>query len=122
MQHFVEHRWEENEEDRCPPKTLHLTPTRFAITFPDNMRMNFVVTLQHVARSSTRLKSGDELISLKETCGRCEGEAEQHYHIYVKRMRRRNSYHVPIVFGLRIQQSSPVDDNEFFPCFQLSGC
>ena len=38
------------------------------ITFPDNMRM----------------KSGDELISMKETFGLCEGKAEQHYYIPVR--------------------------------------
>ena len=30
------------------------------------------------------LKSGDELISVKETFGLCEGRAEQHYHILVR--------------------------------------
>ena len=35
-----------------------------------NMRMKFVMT--------TTTKSGDELISLKETFGLCEGRAEQH--------------------------------------------
>ena len=30
------------------------------------------------------MKSGDELISLKETFGLCEGRAEQHYYIPVR--------------------------------------
>ena len=38
----------------------------FPITFPDNMRMKFDMTRQHVAKFNT-LKSGDELINLKET-------------------------------------------------------
>ena len=38
----------------------------FPITFPDNMRMKFDMTRQHVAKFNT-LKSGDELISLRET-------------------------------------------------------
>ena len=40
-------------EDRCPPKDCH----------------------------DCNLKSGDELISMKETFGLCEGRAEQHYYI-----------------------------------------
>ena len=40
------------------------------------MRMKFV--------HDYNLKSGDELISLKETFGLCEGRAEQHYYILVR--------------------------------------
>ena len=54
----------------------------FSITFPDNMRTKFDMTLQHVAKFNT-LKSGDELISLKETCGLREGKAEPHDYISV---------------------------------------
>ena len=43
----------------------------FTITFPVNKRMKFVM-------------SGDELISLKETFGLCEGRAEQHCYIPVR--------------------------------------
>ena len=43
----------------------------FTITFPFNTRMKFVV-------------SGDELISMKETFGLCEGRADQLCHIPVR--------------------------------------
>ena len=43
----------------------------FTITFPVNTRMKFVM-------------SGDELISMKETFGLCEGRAEQHCYIPVR--------------------------------------
>ena len=48
----------------------------FTNTFLINMRMKFVTT--------TTTKSGDELISLKETFGLCEGRAEQHDYIPVR--------------------------------------
>ena len=43
----------------------------FTITFPVNTRIKFVT-------------SGDDLISMKETFGLCEGKAEQHCHILVR--------------------------------------
>ena len=48
----------------------------FTNTFLINVRMKFVMTIT--------TKSGDELISLKETVGLCEGRAEQHYYIPVR--------------------------------------
>ena len=48
----------------------------FTNTILINMRMKFVMT--------TTTKSDDELISLKETFGPCEGRAEQHYYIPVR--------------------------------------
>ena len=54
----------------------------FTITFPDNVRMKSVMTTTRCWFNSS--KSGDELISMKETCGLCEGRAEQHYYIPVR--------------------------------------
>ena len=48
----------------------------FTNTFLINMRMKFVMT--------TTTKSDDELVSLKETFGLCEGRAGQHYYIPVR--------------------------------------
>ena len=48
----------------------------FTNMFFINMRMKFAMT--------TTTKSGDELTSLKETFGLCEGRAEQHYYIPVR--------------------------------------
>ena len=56
----------------------------FTITLPINMLMKFGKTCQHVVLNT--LKSGDEVICLKETCGPYEGRAEQHYHITVRWM------------------------------------
>ena len=54
----------------------------FKITFPVNMRMKSVkITTRRWFNTS---KSGDELISMKETFGLCEGRAEQHYYIPVR--------------------------------------
>ena len=50
---ITESSWRESAEDRCPPKTLHLT-VAFMNTFPVDMRMKFVMTRQHVAVCSTR--------------------------------------------------------------------
>ena len=53
-----------------PTKSLNLTDLNtFTNTFLISMRMKFVMT--------TTTKSDDELISLKETFGLCEGRAEQ---------------------------------------------
>ena len=58
----------------------HQNPASDTIAFLDTflvvMLMNFLVRLN-------TSKSGDELISLKETCGPCEGRAEQQYYISV---------------------------------------
>ena len=51
----------------------------FTNTFLINMRVKFVTT--------TTTKSDDELISLKETFGLCEGRAEQLYYIPVRASR-----------------------------------
>ena len=45
------------------------------------------------------MKSGDKLISLKETCGPCERRAEQHYYITV-RLKERATWKNEI--GLRV--------------------
>ena len=52
------------------------------ITFPDNMRMKSVMTTTRCWFNTSQ--SGDELISMKETFGLCEGRAEQHYYIRVR--------------------------------------
>ena len=51
----------------------------FTNTFVINMRMKFVMT--------STSKSYDELISLKDMFGLCEGRAEQHYYIPVRACR-----------------------------------
>ena len=51
----------------------------FAITFPDSMRMKSVMAPTRCWFNTS--KSGDELISMKETFGLCDGRAEQHYYI-----------------------------------------
>ena len=52
------------------------------ITFPVNMRMKSVkITTRRWFNTS---KSGDELISMQDTFGLCEGRAEQHYYIPVR--------------------------------------
>ena len=69
-------------EDRCHQNTASDLNT-FTDTFPDNMRMKFVMTLTRCCVLNTS-KSGDDLISMKETCGLCEGRAEQHYYFPVR--------------------------------------
>ena len=54
----------------------------FTITSPDNMRMKSVMTTTRCWFKTS--KSGDELISVKETFGVCEGRAKQHYNIPVR--------------------------------------
>ena len=69
-------------EDRCPPNTASELNT-FTDTFPDNRTVKFVVTITRCCVLNTS-KSGDELISMKETCGLREGRAEKHYYIPVR--------------------------------------
>ena len=73
-------------------------------------------------------KSGDELISMKETFGLCEGRAEEHYYILVRATCTTCVFGWQavlwnvwkVVYGQRMQQSRLVDAN-IFPCLQLSG-
>ena len=77
MQQFVEHRCG-GAEDRCPSDF-----NTFTNTFPDDTRRKFVMTTTRCCVLDTS-KSGDELISVKETYGPCEGRAEQHCYISVR--------------------------------------
>ena len=84
MQQFVGHRWQGVQKIAAHQITASDLNT-CTNTFLINVRMKF----DH----NYNLKSDDELISLKETFGLCEGRAQQHYYIPVRASR------YPCVFG-----------------------
>ena len=80
MQHFVEHR--RGVRKIAAHQNTASDLNTFTDTFPDNMRMKFVMALTRCCVVNTS-KSGDELIRRKRAdC--VTGRAEQHYYIPVK--------------------------------------